>query len=188
MAMFYTDGSTRFRHLFQDIAQLKIIVQCEKPNESLVSFQGRISVVPDHVDDATHAAEAQFASLSMSNMLLRGAVLRNKDFVWGVVVYTGHNTKIINNLKTTGLKSSRMEKWLNWLVAGAFVFNAFLLLGSTLQEWFHYKDVQEKETARLAAGITDYVVEWYLGPSDTSLGKNFADYFVSCFSLYTWFS
>ncbi|KAI9363507.1 hypothetical protein DFJ73DRAFT_792883 [Zopfochytrium polystomum] len=127
-----------------------------------------------------------FASLSMSNMLLRGAVLRNTDFAWGVVVYTGHNTKIIKNLKTTGLKSSRMEKWLNWLVAGAFVYNAILLLGSTLLEWFHYKDVQEKETARLAAGITDYVVEWYIGPSDTSLGKNFADYFVSYFSLYTY--
>ncbi|KAJ1553815.1 hypothetical protein HK405_006810 [Cladochytrium tenue] len=169
-----------------EISKLRVLIQCEKPNESLISFQGRISVVPGHVTEAAHEATEGFEPLSMSNMLLRGAVLRNTDFCWAVVVYTGHHTKIIKNLKTTGVKKSRMEKWLNWLVSGAFVYNAILLVGSTFLQWVHYRSVINTESDRKAQNITNYKVEWYLPDTTASLGKDFADYFISYFSLYTY--
>jgi len=36
-------------------------------------------------------------SLSVENLLLRGSSLRNTDWVIGVVVYTGHDTRIMRN-------------------------------------------------------------------------------------------
>ena len=33
----------------------------------------------------------------MSNILLRGCALKNIDFIYGLVIYTGHDTKIMLN-------------------------------------------------------------------------------------------
>ena len=42
--------------------------------------------------------------LTPSNVLLRGAKLRNTQWVHGVVVYTGHETKLLLNSTATPLK------------------------------------------------------------------------------------
>ena len=36
-------------------------------------------------------------SLSADNMVLRGSKLRNTSYVYGVTVFTGHDTKIMRN-------------------------------------------------------------------------------------------
>ena len=36
-------------------------------------------------------------SLSIDNLLLRGCSLRNTEYVYGMVVYQGHDTKIMRN-------------------------------------------------------------------------------------------
>ena len=49
-------------------------------------------------------------SLSHENILLRGSSLRNTDWVIGVVVYTGHDTRIMRNSVKSKQKFSRLEK------------------------------------------------------------------------------
>ena len=35
--------------------------------------------------------------LGLEQMLLRGSMLRNTNYIYGVVVYTGHETKLMKN-------------------------------------------------------------------------------------------
>jgi phospholipid-transporting ATPase len=60
-------------------------LHCENPNKNLESFKGNIIVQgKDH-------------TLSEKQLLLKGASLQNTDWVIGLVVYTGEETKIMMN-------------------------------------------------------------------------------------------
>ena len=48
-------------------------------------------------------------SLSAENLLLRGSSLRNTDWIIGVVVYTGHDTRIMRNSVGSKQKFSKLE-------------------------------------------------------------------------------
>jgi phospholipid-translocating ATPase len=57
-------------------------VECENPNEMLYRFEGTV-----YVRDIV-------APLCVDQSLLRGSVLKNTDYIYGLVVYTGHDTKV----------------------------------------------------------------------------------------------
>jgi len=65
---------------------------------------------------------------NMENMLLRGSILRNTDCIYGMVIYSGQNTKVYQNLKKSGMKFSKMEKKLNVLILYIFIFNIIILV------------------------------------------------------------
>lgn len=46
-------------------------------------------------------------------MLLRGSSLRNTDYIYGLIVFTGHDTKIMKNSVRTKSKFSRLENATN---------------------------------------------------------------------------
>ncbi|KAJ3318517.1 hypothetical protein HDU76_000813 [Blyttiomyces sp. JEL0837] len=165
----------------EDVSRINGLIQCERPNENLTSFEGRLNYT---IDSPT--AQKTVLPLTMNNLLLRGAVLRNTDFCWGAVVYTGNNTKIIKNLKRAGLKSSRLEAKLNLMVIAAFGFNIILLMGSTVLEYMHYKLVQQEEQQNLITQPSEYIVEWYLGAATDVLSQHFINTFLGYFALYTY--
>jgi phospholipid-transporting ATPase len=80
------------------LSNYKAIVKCEHPNESIYKFEGIIS-----------NGKNSF-SLDQSNLLLRGAALKNTAWIYGVVVYTGHQTKIMMNSSGTPSKRTKMQK------------------------------------------------------------------------------
>jgi phospholipid-transporting ATPase len=43
-------------------------------------------------------------------MLLRGSSLKNTEWIYGVIVYTGHETKIMKNSVKSKAKLSKLEK------------------------------------------------------------------------------
>ena len=47
------------------------------------------------------------------HILLRGAQLRNTDWVHGLVVYTGRDSKLVQNATKTPLKRSNMDRVIN---------------------------------------------------------------------------
>jgi phospholipid-transporting ATPase len=49
-----------------------------------------------------------FIPLSNDNVMLRGMSLRNTPSVYGIVLYTGHQTKIQMNSSTAKYKTSRV--------------------------------------------------------------------------------
>uniref|UniRef100_A0A4W4HGP9 Phospholipid-transporting ATPase n=1 Tax=Electrophorus electricus TaxID=8005 RepID=A0A4W4HGP9_ELEEL len=114
------DGETnlKIRQGLQITAEIKDIeslmrlsgrMECESPNRHLYEFVGNIrldghSTVP----------------LGPDQILLRGAQLRNTQWVHGIVVYTGHDTKLMQNSTRPPLKLSNVERITNFQILVLF--------------------------------------------------------------------
>uniref|UniRef100_A0A8C2JMU3 Phospholipid-transporting ATPase n=1 Tax=Cyprinus carpio TaxID=7962 RepID=A0A8C2JMU3_CYPCA len=114
------DGETnlKIRQGLQITADIKDIdslmrlsgrMECESPNRHLYEFVGNIrldghSTVP----------------LGPDQILLRGAQLRNTQWIHGIVVYTGHDTKLMQNSTFPPLKLSNVERITNFQILMLF--------------------------------------------------------------------
>lgn len=77
--------------------------------------------------------------LNAKSMLLRGAFLRNTEWVFGVVVYTGLDTKIMKNAEPSKVKFSDMELMMNQFITFIFFFQILLCVaGALLTLWWGY--------------------------------------------------
>lgn len=68
--------------------QLNAEIRCEAPNNRLYNFEGTMNINNDIV-----------ISLDPENILLRGSSLKNTDWIIGIVVYAGHDSKLMMNMK-----------------------------------------------------------------------------------------
>lgn len=58
--------------------------------------------------------------LSVDNLLLRGSILRNTAYVYGLVSYNGHDTKLARNMRNPPSKLGGIERMMNRVVVGLF--------------------------------------------------------------------
>ncbi|XP_062281021.1 LOW QUALITY PROTEIN: phospholipid-transporting ATPase IA [Scomber scombrus] len=114
------DGETnlKIRQGLQVTAEIKDIdnlmrlsgrMECESPNRHLYEFVGNIRL-------DRHSTQP----LGPDQILLRGAQLRNTQWVHGVVVYTGHDTKLMQNSTRPPLKLSNVERITNFQILVLF--------------------------------------------------------------------
>uniref|UniRef100_A0A3B5RAD1 Phospholipid-transporting ATPase n=1 Tax=Xiphophorus maculatus TaxID=8083 RepID=A0A3B5RAD1_XIPMA len=114
------DGETnlKIRQGLQVTADIKDIdnlmrlsgrMECESPNRHLYEFVGNIRLVG-------HST----VPLGPDQILLRGAQLRNTQWIHGVVVYTGHDTKLMQNSTRPPLKLSNVERITNFQILVLF--------------------------------------------------------------------
>jgi magnesium-transporting ATPase (P-type) len=73
----------------QSISRLTGHLLSEYPNSSLYTYDGTL-----HLDSGAGVTKVP---LGPTQMLLRGAQLRNTDWVYGIVVAAGHETKLMKN-------------------------------------------------------------------------------------------
>ena len=73
--------------------------------------------------------------ISNTSFLLKGSILKNTNWIIGMVVYTGMENKIILNGKKPRLKMSKIEKRLNYYLL--FVF-CFLMICCSFCSVFHH--------------------------------------------------
>ncbi|KAJ3021203.1 UNVERIFIED_CONTAM: hypothetical protein HDU68_009759, partial [Siphonaria sp. JEL0065] len=59
--------------------------------------------------------------LDPGQLLLRGAMLRNTRWIYGVVVFTGHETKLMKNATGAPLKSTKVERSVNKQIIFLFI-------------------------------------------------------------------
>ena len=52
-------------------------------------------------------------SLGADNMVLRGSSLRNTEYVYGIAVFTGHDTKVMQHSAQAKMKFSRLDLMTN---------------------------------------------------------------------------
>ena len=79
------------------------------------------SLTPSHSFNRAEGIQAD-------QILLRGAQLRNTTFIYGLVVYTGHDSKLLRNASRAPLKRSNMDNVTNRQVVegcGVFVICSF---------------------------------------------------------------
>uniref|UniRef100_A0A8C7FZJ5 Phospholipid-transporting ATPase n=1 Tax=Oncorhynchus kisutch TaxID=8019 RepID=A0A8C7FZJ5_ONCKI len=91
------------------LSRLSGCMECESPNRHLYDFVGVIRL-------EGHSP----VPLGPEQILLRGARLRNTQWVNGMVVYTGHDTKLMQNSTRPPLKLSSVEHITNTLILALF--------------------------------------------------------------------
>ena len=80
-------------------------IKSEQPNSSLYTFEATLS-------KQSGGGEVELP-LQPDQLLLRGATLRNTPWIYGVVVFTGHETKLMRNATATPIKKTAIEKMIN---------------------------------------------------------------------------
>ena len=109
------------------ISNLKGCLECDMPNSKMNAFNGRLIV---HYSSDPKSDHEETYPVGHQQLLLRGAQLRNTEYIYGMCVYAGVDTKIFRNLKNSKLKFSTMDSKLNKLLIGMFAYNAILLVVS----------------------------------------------------------
>lgn len=85
--------------------QLEGTIVCQQPVDDFYKFYGKITVKINGFESCE--------PLGPECLLLRGARLKDTDFVYGVAVYTGSDTKMSLNSKGKQTKYSQVERQLN---------------------------------------------------------------------------
>ena len=96
-------------------------VECENPNELLYKFEGNLQM-----------SGGVTIPLSVDQMLLRGSSLRNTNYIYGIVVFTGHETKIMKNSVKSKMKFSKLERSTNNYIIIIMVLQFVLALTGSL--------------------------------------------------------
>ncbi|XP_057312716.1 probable phospholipid-transporting ATPase IA isoform X2 [Hydractinia symbiolongicarpus] len=141
----------------EEISDMSGKLECEGPNNRLYDFIGNIIL------DGNSAVP-----LSGDQVLLRGAQLRNTKWIFGFVVYTGHESKLLQNATAAPIKRSNVDRMTNIQIL--FLFGLLLLLallsaiGNTV--W-----------------TNKHKSAWYLGFGDMK-AQNFGFTFLTFFILY----
>uniref|UniRef100_A0A8C2KYK6 Phospholipid-transporting ATPase n=1 Tax=Cyprinus carpio TaxID=7962 RepID=A0A8C2KYK6_CYPCA len=115
--------------LGDDVAKLADFsgeVICEPPNNKLDKFTGTLCWKDNKY------------SLDNEKMLLRGCVLRNTEWCFGLVIFAGLQTKLMQNCGRTKFKRTSIDKLMNTLVLWIFGFlicmGIILAIGNTIWE------------------------------------------------------
>lgn len=101
-------------HEDSSFKDFKATVRCEDPNANLYTFVGSMDY------------EEQQYPLTPQQLLLRDSKLRNTDYIYGVVVFTGHDTKVMQNATDPPSKRSRFERKMDQIIYFLF-FVLFLM-------------------------------------------------------------
>jgi magnesium-transporting ATPase (P-type) len=110
----------------KDLALFKGRIDCQGPNEFLYKFEGNMTFTPakkEFLEDEQNYNEGEIqVPLDASQMLLRGSSLRNTEYAYAIVVYTGHQSKIMKNSPDSRNKTSKIEKMTNKFILITFAF------------------------------------------------------------------
>ncbi|KAI1167974.1 hypothetical protein F5B18DRAFT_341028 [Nemania serpens] len=91
-----------------ELSRLGGRVRSEQPNSSLYTYEATLTM-------QAGGGEKELP-LNPEQLLLRGATLRNTPWIHGIVVFTGHETKLMRNATATPIKRTKVERQLNKLV------------------------------------------------------------------------
>uniref|UniRef100_A0A8C5U125 Phospholipid-transporting ATPase n=1 Tax=Malurus cyaneus samueli TaxID=2593467 RepID=A0A8C5U125_9PASS len=101
-------------------------VRCEAPNNKLDKFTGTLTL------------RGEKYALDNEKMLLRGCTIRNTEWCFGLVIYAGPDTKLMQNSGKTTFKRTSIDRLMNVLIF-AFLGLMCLILAIGNGIWEHDK-------------------------------------------------
>jgi phospholipid-transporting ATPase len=107
-----------------DLKDVQFNLYLDHPNSSLFKLNCNIEIKND------------IEPMDMKQLLLRACVLKNTEWIIGVAVYTGPDTKIVMNSKKAPIKRSYMARTMNWILCTVFILQmvvCFIWAGIGLQ-------------------------------------------------------
>lgn len=102
----------------RDCERAQFMIDSEAPQANLYKYNGAIKWQQKVSESTSHDMSEP---ITIDNVLLRGCNLRNTEWVLGVVLFTGHDTKIMMNAGITPSKRARIARELNFNVVCNFV-------------------------------------------------------------------
>uniref|UniRef100_A0A669EA79 Phospholipid-transporting ATPase n=1 Tax=Oreochromis niloticus TaxID=8128 RepID=A0A669EA79_ORENI len=130
-------------------------VICEPPNNKLDRFTG------------TLYWKGNKYPLDNEKMLLRGCVLRNTEWCFGMVIFAGSQTKLMQNCGRTKLKRTSIDKLMNTLVLWIFAFlicmGVVLAIGHTIWETYvgtNFRVFLPWDTFQISAVFSGFLTFW----------------------------
>ncbi|GKV37298.1 hypothetical protein SLEP1_g45341 [Rubroshorea leprosula] len=130
----------------ESIQNFEAVIKCEDPNEHLYSFVGALYY---------HCMQY---SLSLKQILLRDSKLKT-DHIYGVVIFTGHDTKVVQNFTDPPSKRSKIERRMDTII---YVLFSTLIIISLVGSLFFgiqtKRDINGQKYRR-----------WYLRPDDATV-------------------
>ena len=118
----------------RDCERAEFIIESEGPQANLYSFNGVIkwTQYDPRLPDAPGQARAE--PITINQILPRGSTVRNTDWILGVVLFTGRETKIMLNAGITPSKRAKISRDLNWNVIYNFIILFFMcFIAGTVQ-------------------------------------------------------
>ena len=100
----------------RDCERAQFVIESEAPQPNLYKYSGAVKWRQRVPWDPKAEPREMSEPISIDNMLLRGCNLRNTEWALGVVVFTGHDTKIMMNAGITPSKRARIARELNFNV------------------------------------------------------------------------
>ncbi|XP_078007386.1 putative phospholipid-transporting ATPase IM isoform X2 [Phascolarctos cinereus] len=108
------------------LAEFDGVVTCEPPNNKLDKFTGDL------------AWKDNKYPLNNEKIILRGCVLRNSSWCFGMVIFAGPDTKLMQNSGRTKFKRTSIDRLMNTLVLWIFGFlvcmGIILAIGNSIWE------------------------------------------------------
>ncbi|KAL3824467.1 hypothetical protein ACJIZ3_020496 [Penstemon smallii] len=104
----------------QTFKEFSATIRCEDPNPNLYSFVGNLDY------------DRQVYPLDPTHILLRDSRLRNTTYVYGVVIFTGHDSKVMQNSTKSPSKRSRVEKQMDKIIYILFSILLFISFISSI--------------------------------------------------------
>ena len=98
----------------------KSLIQCQQPNEFIYEFNGKFT--KDNIE----------FFLDIDNFILRGCSLKQTSYIYGIVIYVGHDTKIMRNSVSAQEKVSKIEHIMNHQIIIVFILQFIIGIISSL--------------------------------------------------------
>lgn len=119
------------------MSKFEATIYCEDPNPNLYSFVGNLEF------------ENESHPLCPAQVLLRDSKLRNTEYIYGVVIFTGPDTKAVRNSMKSPSKRSRIERKMDRVIYILFSMLVLislvtsvasaLLVSSQMTSWWYLR-------------------------------------------------
>lgn len=124
----------------QQITHFRAMIQSEGPNDSLYTYTGTM-VLQDNGRELS-------VPLDPTQVLLRGAMLRNTNWVYAAVIFTGHDTKLMRNATAAPIKRTSVVRMTNVQIFFLFCILLVLALFCSIGN-FYYQSTKSVEMGYL---------------------------------------
>ena len=92
---------------FDEQGNPNCILEVEQPNKNIYEINGSIIF---------NGQQENKKYFNIKNVAIRGAKLKNTKFIYGIIIYTGNDTKIMKNIVKHRVKSANIDKWVDNIV------------------------------------------------------------------------